>query len=99
MSRSSLALATCILIGAVLGTLAGSERTRREPAELARVAQLRGEIDSLRTRFVDLQRELGTVATPAAATAARERLFQLRVDMAVLGDEIAELSRRTGVAR
>ena len=94
-----LVVALCILLGAAIGTLVAGAWTRRDPPELARATQLRGEIASLRSRFADVERELAAVATPAAATAARAKLFQLRVDMTAIQDELAALSRPTPVAR
>jgi hypothetical protein len=96
-------LAICALIGAGLGLIVGTDVTRREDAwkgvsaasdELDRSSQLRSEVDRLRVRFADVKSELDAAQTQAAATAARVKLFQLRVDMVAVEDEIAVLTRR-----
>jgi hypothetical protein len=96
-------LAICALIGASLGLIVGTDVTRREDAwkgvsaasdELDRSSQLRGEVDRLRLRFADVKRELDGAQTRAAATAAQTKLFQLRVDMVAVEDEIAILTRQ-----
>lgn len=101
-------LALCAVAGAILGTIAGSDHAGREHArgevaaaaeELSRSQQLHVEIDRLRARLDDVQRDLDAARTPAAATAAREKLFQLRVDMVAVEDAIAVLARRGAVAR
>jgi hypothetical protein len=94
-------LAICAVIGASLGAIAGTDR--RDPAwegvsaatdELSRSVVLRGEVDRLRMRFDSVRRELAAADTAAAATVVREKLFQLRVDMVPLEDELAVFARR-----
>lgn len=96
-------LAICALVGAGLGLIVGTDVTRRENAwggvsaashELDRSARLRGEVDRLRVRFADVRRELDGAQNEAATAAARAKLFQLRVDMVAVEDEIAVLTRR-----
>lgn len=96
-------LAICALIGASLGLVVGADVAGREHAwkgvsaaseDLSRSGALRGEVERLRTRFADVQRELDGAQTHAAATAAKAKLFQLRVDMVAVEDEIAVLARR-----
>jgi len=103
-----LVLALCVVISASLGVIVGSDRDHVDNAwskvsddadELSRSAELRDEVDRLRVRFRDVKRDLDEASTPAAATAAREKLFQLRVDMVAVQDEIAVLARRKPVAR
>jgi hypothetical protein len=99
-----LGLAACVVLGAVLGAIAGH---REAPAvrddQAARSRELRDEVETLRTRFAVVKRELDTMseagARPAAATAAREKLFQLRVDLIAVEDELAVLAGRRAVAR
>jgi hypothetical protein len=102
------AFAICLAIAAALGAIAGSDRTGRDHAwgevsvaadDLARSGELRDEVERLRTRFDEVRGELAAATTPDAATAARAALFQLRVDMVTVEDEIAVLARRTRVAR
>ena len=104
---TKLALLICVVIGASLGAIAGSGVADRKHAwgkvsaaadELTRSEQLRGEVDQLRTRFVDVKRDLDAAQTPAAATAARAKLFQLRVDMVAIEDELSVLARRRPAA-
>jgi hypothetical protein len=93
-------LVACVLVGAVLGAIAGHRKAPPVQDDVAmRSAQLRDEVELLRTRFAAVKRDLDTVTTPAAATAAREKLFQLRVDMVALEDELAVLAGRRPVAR
>ena len=101
-------LALCVVISASLGVIVGTDRGRTDTAwsavsddadELSRTSQLRDEVDRLRARFTDVKRDLDVASTPAAATAAREKLFQLRVDMVAVQDEIAVLAGRRPVAR
>lgn len=105
---SRLALALGVLIAASLGVIAGSDHARREREwgrvaaaadELSRSEQLRAEVERLRARLSAVKHDLDTAATPAAATAARAELFQLRVDMVAVEDEIAVLARRRAAAR
>lgn len=91
---SKLVLVLCAIAGASLGALAGSGKVARATGELARSEQLRDEVDHLRTRFADVQRDLAVAQTPAAATAARAKLFQLRVDLVAIEDELAVLAGR-----
>ena len=96
------ALAGCIVLGALLGAIAGSSpRDALSTAndDVTRSAELRDEVARMQTRFADVKRDLDAASTHAAATAARAKLFQLRVDMVALEDEIAVLARRRGVAR
>ena len=101
-------LVLCLAIGAALGAIAGSDRTRSDRAwgevsnaadDLQRSSELRDQVEHLRTRFEAVQRDLAAASTPDAATAARVELFQLRVDMVAVQDEIQSLSRRRRVAR
>jgi hypothetical protein len=93
-------LVACVLVGAVLGAIAGHRKPVPVRDDVAmRSAQLRDEVELLRTRFAAVKRDLDTVTTPAAATAAREKLFQLRVDMVAVEDELAVLAGRRPVAR
>ncbi len=101
-------LAICALVGASLGVIAGSDWDRRQHAwgevsvaadDLERSTQLKDEVERLRVRFDEVRRELDAASTPDAATAARAALFQLRVDMVAVEDEIAVLSRRRPVPR
>ena len=101
-----IALAICVVIGAALGVIAGSDHNK--PAwnavsvaadDLARSGELRDQVEALRTRFDEVRHDLDAAQTPAAATAARVALFQLRVDMVGLEDEIAVLARRRTVPR
>jgi len=98
-------LVVCALLGAGLGVIAGSDHAQRDHArsaaadELSRSEQLRTEVDQLRSRFADVKRDLDAASTPAAATAARAKLFQLRVDMVAIEDELAVLVRRRAAAR
>ena len=90
-------LVICAVVGASLVMLAGDRRDRQVAVaveEIARSGQLRDQVEGLRTRFTDLQHDLDAARTPAAATAAQEKLFQLRVDMVAVEDEIAVLARR-----
>jgi hypothetical protein len=90
-----LALLACIVIGASLGGIAGQrEAPHVAEAPTTRSAELRAEVEDLRVRFIDVKREVDAASTPAAATAAREKLFQLRVDMVVIADELAVLAGR-----
>ena len=91
-----------LVIAASIGAIAGSDYARRQDAwrgvtaahgELSRSEKLRADVDVLRARFVDVKRELDAAHTPAAATAAQEKLFQLRVDMVAIEDELAVLAR------
>jgi len=100
---TKLALLFCVVVGASLGTIVGSDNGERERArgrasaatdDITRSAELRGEVDRLRAQFDDIQRDFEAAQTPAAATAAQEKLFQLRVDMVTVEDEIAVLARR-----
>lgn len=104
---TKLAVVLCVVIGASLGTLVGTvdrdsdrERGRASAAtdDIARSAELRGEVDRLREQFAGIQRDFEAAQTPAAATAAQEKLFQLRVDMVAVEDEIAVLARRRAAA-
>lgn len=100
---TKLAVVLCVVIGASLGTLVGSvdrERGRASAAtdDITRSAELRGEVDRLREQFAGIQRDFEAAQTPAAATAAQEKLFQLRVDMVAVEDEIAVLARRRAAA-
>jgi hypothetical protein len=97
-----------VVIAASIGVIAGSDHTRRQRAwgdvtaahgELSRSEQLRADVDDLRARFVDVRRDLDAAQTPAAATAARAKLFQLRVDMVAIEDELAVLAGHRPVAR
>jgi hypothetical protein len=93
-------LVACVLVGAVLGAIAGHRKPPAVHDDVAmRSAELRDEVELLRTRFAAVKRDLDTVTTPAAATAAREKLFQLRVDMVAVEDELAVLAGRRPVAR
>jgi hypothetical protein len=93
-------LVACVLVGAVLGAIAGHRKAPAVRDDVAlRSAQLRDEVELLRTRFAAVKRDLDTVTTPTAATAAREKLFQLRVDMVAVEDELAVLAGRRRVAR
>lgn len=95
-----LALAACVLLGASLGTLVGTRASSPVDDNLVtRTARLRDEVEHVRARFGELERELVAAQTPAAATAARAKLFQLRVDMVALEDELAVLARRSPAAR
>jgi hypothetical protein len=90
-----LALLACVVIGASLGGIAGQHEAPRIAGEAStRSAELRVEVDDLRARFTEVKRELDAASTPAAATAAREKLFQLRVDMVAVADELAVLAGR-----
>lgn len=92
---TKLLLVICAIVGATLGMIAGDRRqVSRAVDELSDSSQLRDQVEGLRTRFADLQHDLDAARTPAAATAAREKLFQLRVDMVAVEDEIAVLARR-----
>lgn len=104
---TKLAVALCVVIGASLGTIVGSTNGESERArgrasaatdDITRSAQLRGEVDRLREQFASIQRDFEAAQTPAAATAAQEKLFQLRVDMVAVEDEIAVLARRRAAA-
>lgn len=97
----------CAIVGASLGVIAGSDRSRSDHAwsevsvaadELTRTTQLRDEVARLRDRFDEVRKELDAAQTPAAATAARAALFQLRVDMVAVEDEIAVLASRRAAA-
>jgi hypothetical protein len=97
-----------VVIAASIGAIAGSDYARRQHAwgdvttahgELSRSEQLRADVDHLRARFVDVRRDLDAAQTPAAATAARAKLFQLRVDMVAIEDELAVLVGHRPVAR
>ena len=92
-----------VVIAASIGAIAGSDYTRRQDAwsdvtaahgELSRSDELRANVDELRARFREVKRELAAAQTPAAATAAQAKLFQLRVDMVAVEDELAVLARR-----
>ena len=94
-----LVVAACVVLGAALGTLAGSRVDAPAPsADDVRATKLRDEVGSLRDRFADVKRDLDAATTHDAATAARARLFQLRVDMVALEDEIVVLARRRAAA-
>ncbi len=96
-----------VVIAASIGAIAGGDYARRQHAwsdvtahgELSRSDELRADVDQLRARFVDVKRDLDAAQTPAAATAARARLFQLRVDMVAIEDELAVLAGHRPVAR
>ena len=93
-------LVVCVVLGAVLGAVAGHREAPQVTDDAAqRSARLRDEVERLRSRFAAVKRDLDTVTTPAAATAAREKLFQLRVDMVAVEDELAVLAGRRAVAR
>ena len=95
-------LVVCVLLGAALGAIAGSGASSERTAahdDVTRSAELRASVARMQTRFADVKRDLDAASTYAAATAARAKLFQLRVDMVALEDEIAVLARRRGVAR
>lgn len=95
-----LGFVACVVLGAVLGAIAGHSESPRVPDEVAvRSQRLRDQVETLRTRFAAVKRDLGAITTPAAATAAREKLFQLRVDMVAVEDELAVLAGRRAVAR
>ena len=88
-----LLLLACVVVGASLGAIAG--HTEAPPAEdHSRSAELRAQVDGLRARFDEVKRDLDAATTPAAATAAQEKLFQLRVDMVAVEDELAVLAGR-----
>src|SRR5512139_1340577 len=94
-------LLVSVLAGASIGVIAGhvGEPPASAAAEdLSRSHRLLGEVELLRARFADVQRDLAAAQTPAAATAAGEKLFQLRVDMVALEDELAVLARRSPAA-
>ena len=95
-----LVLAACVVLGAALGAIIGARDVPTVDDGVAtRAARLRDEVQRIRVRFADLKRELDRASTPAAATAARAKLFQLRVDMVDLEDELAVLARRRPAAR
>ena len=102
---TKLGLLLCVVFGASLGTIAGTTsdegaRGRASAAtdELSRSNVLRGEVDRLRARFVEVERDFAAAQTSAAATAAQEKLFQLRVDMVAVEDELAVLAKSQGAA-
>ena len=101
---TKLALLLCVVLGASLGSIVGStngEPARRASAatdELTRSTMLRGEVDRLRARLVEVERDFAAAQTLAAATAAQEKLFQLRVDMVAVEDELAVLAKSQGAA-
>jgi hypothetical protein len=67
----------------------------------AEVERLRGELAEYDRRFLVVMRELATGCATARcpdATAARAELFQIRVDMVAIEDQLAALVRRTAVA-
>ena len=105
MIAGKVVLGLAVVIAACAGMIAGIDRTqaRRELATareaLSRSEHLRDEVDRLRVRFADVKRDLDAASTPAAATAARAALFQLRVDMVAVEDEIDVLARRSPAAR
>lgn len=97
-----------VVIAASLGMIVGSDHARRTQAwrevtaaheELSRSGHLRDEVDRLRVRFADVKRDLDAASTPAAATAARAKLFQLRVDMVDVEDELGVLANGRTAAR
>jgi hypothetical protein len=96
-----------LLIAASVGVIAGSDPRGHDRAwgkaaeasgEMCRSTKLREEAARLQSRLVIVKREIDTAQTPAAATAARAALFQLRVDMVALEDELAVLASRRRVA-
>jgi hypothetical protein len=100
-------LGLCVVIAASIGAIAGSDHARRAHlwsevtaahGELSRSEQLADEVAQLRERFLAVKRDLDAASTPAAATAAREKLFQLRVDMVSVEDELAVLAGRRPAA-
>lgn len=94
-------LALCAVVGASLGLIAGEDHHAATAARsaLTRSSALRDEAEHLRVRFDAVRREIDAAQTEAAAAAARAKLFQLRVDMVAVEDELAVLTRRRPAAR
>ncbi len=106
--KVAVVLGLAVVIAASIGVIAGSDYARRQTtlrdvtaahAELSRSDKLRADVDQLRTRFIEVKRDLDAAQTPEGATAAKAKLFQLRVDMVTVEDELAVLAGRRAAAR
>lgn len=94
-----LVFCACVLLGAALGVIVGSDADRGDHAVATdELAGLRMRLSHLTTELEHVKRDLAAASTPAAATAVKTKLFELRVDIVAVEDELAVLARRSPVA-